>query len=65
MNEHPVDELGALALGALDRSERERVDAHLRACATCTAEVAAYSAALTVYAAAVERPPAPALRDRI
>lgn len=65
MTGHPLDDLGAYALGALDRQERERVEAHTRECAACSAEVAAYSTALTVYAAAVEPPGAPALRERI
>ena len=64
MTGHPVDDLGAYALGALDQSDRERVERHARACQACAAEVAAYSAALTVYAAAVDQTVAPVLRDQ-
>ena len=65
MTEHPLDDLGAYALGALDQPDRERVEAHTRGCAKCAAEISGYSTALTVYAAAVDRPDAPELRERI
>ena len=33
--QHPEDLLDKLELGSLGASERERLDAHLRVCATC------------------------------
>lgn len=65
MTGHPLADLGAYALGALDEQERGRVEAHTRECAACSAEVSAYSTALSAYAAAVDRPGAPALREQI
>ena len=42
MTGHPTEDLAAFAIGALDRADAVRVDAHLADCATCRAEVATF-----------------------
>lgn len=42
MIDHPTDDLAAFAIGALDRPDAVRVEAHLAGCATCRAEVASF-----------------------
>lgn len=42
MTAHPTDDLAAFAIGALDRADAVRVEAHLAECATCRAEVATF-----------------------
>lgn len=64
MTEHPRDDLAAFALGALDERERRAVEAHVRDCAPCTAEVEGYREALHAYAEAADST-APVLRDAI
>ena len=39
MTTHPTDDLAAFAIGALDRADAGRVEAHLADCAACRAEV--------------------------
>jgi anti-sigma factor RsiW len=41
-DEHLVDDLAAYALGSLEETERARVEAHIAACASCTARLRAY-----------------------
>jgi anti-sigma factor RsiW len=41
-DEHMVDDLAAYALGSLEETRRARVEAHLAACASCTARLRAY-----------------------
>ncbi len=58
--------LEALALDALDSSEREAVLAHVQTCAACTSELAALRAASSELALAIQPVPlSPAKRDRI
>ena len=64
MTEHPRDDLAAFALGALDEPERRVVEAHVRGCAACTAEIDGYREALHAYAAAADGT-APVLREAI
>jgi anti-sigma-K factor RskA len=64
MTEHPRDDLAAFALGALDEPERRAIDAHVRDCAACTAEVESFRGALHAYASAAETV-TPDLRARI
>lgn len=45
-NEHPREELAALALGILAPDERASVDGHLDRCSTCRAEVRSYQETL-------------------
>jgi anti-sigma factor RsiW len=40
MSDHVTDRLALAAAGALDPAEEARVEAHLRACATCAGEMA-------------------------
>ncbi len=58
--------LGALALDALSADERRDVEAHVKDCATCTAEVAQLRLTAGDLALLVpEREPPPALRTRL
>ncbi len=43
MTDHPIDDLAAYALGALDADEARAVGAHVDSCARCQADVRAYS----------------------
>jgi anti-sigma-K factor RskA len=65
-HEHAREELEALALDALDASERDAVMAHVASCTTCQSELAALenTANELAYAAAPLAMP-PAQRDRI
>lgn len=65
MNEHPLDELGAYALAALDRPDRERVGRHLAACQHCRLELASHEQAAWALAEASTMDPSPQLRARI
>lgn len=59
-------DLEAYALGALERDEAERVEAHIRACAECAAIVRAYRDAVDYLALSVPiYRAAPRLRERI
>jgi hypothetical protein len=40
---HVLDDLGAFALGVLDRGERAEVESHLRQCSFCSAEAAGFA----------------------
>jgi anti-sigma-K factor RskA len=42
--EHPIENLAAYALGALESSKRMRVDDHVAACATCASSLEQYRA---------------------
>lgn len=58
--------LGAYALDALSPDERDAVEAHLRHCARCRAEVADLASVTDQLALlAIERDPPPALRGRL
>jgi len=66
MNEHVQDELEPYALGALDRTDAERVAEHLGACASCRNDAAALAEVVgTLPETVTPRDPRPALRDRI
>jgi len=66
MTEHVLDELEAYALGALDRSDAERVADHLAACASCRTEAVSLAEVVGVLPDTVAiREPRPALRERI
>lgn len=43
MNIHPSDDLAAFSIGALDRADAARVEAHLAGCAACRTEVASFN----------------------
>lgn len=43
MNTHPSDDLAAFSIGALDRADAARVEAHLAGCAACRTEVASFN----------------------
>jgi len=43
VTDHPLDDLAAYALGALDADERRTVDAHLETCPSCRAELRSFA----------------------
>jgi len=55
MTQHPEDDLGAFALGTLDAEEARAVQAHLRGCEICRAEVSALEEAAFALAETSER----------
>lgn len=63
IGDHPVDDLAAYAVDALDGAEREAVDDHLTLCLTCRDDLAGYHETLALLAPE-EAPPA-ALWERI
>jgi anti-sigma factor RsiW len=65
MTVHPLDDLAAFALGALDADELRHVGAHLDGCASCRAELRALEDAAFAVAATAERDVPPGLRERI
>lgn len=56
-NDHPLDDLAAHALDALDPAERRAVDEHLAGCAACRAELAGHHETLAALAPAEAPPP--------
>jgi anti-sigma-K factor RskA len=60
---HPLDDLAAYALDALDDAERRAVDDHLAGCAVCRAELAGHHEALAALAS--DEAPPPSLWRRI
>jgi hypothetical protein len=60
---HPLDDLAAYAVDALDDAERETVDEHLSGCLACRAELVGHIEALAALTGD-ERPP-PAVWERI
>lgn len=60
---HPLDDVAAYALDALDGAERQAVGDHLAGCPTCRHELAAHQETLVLLAP--EEAPPPALWDRI
>jgi anti-sigma-K factor RskA len=63
VSEHPLDDLAAHALDALDHVERQAIDEHLSHCAACRAELAEHRE--TLAALADDEPPPAAVWDRI
>jgi hypothetical protein len=63
-SEHPRDELAILALDALDPDDRDGIEAHVRDCPACQAELDDYRATLALVAPEEPVPPAAAW-DRI
>jgi anti-sigma factor RsiW len=57
IGDHPLDDLAAYALDALDDAERQAVDDHLSRCYACRAELAGHHETLSVLAGD-ETPPA-------
>jgi anti-sigma-K factor RskA len=62
-NEHPLDDVAAYAVGALDEVEARIVEAHLAVCGVCQAELAAHHDALARLTP--DEPAQPALWARI
>lgn len=56
---HPTDSLPVFALGSLSEAERAEVAAHLRTCAECRRDLAAYEATVAQLAAATPSQVAP------
>ena len=66
MIEHPLDDLEAYALGALDRGDAEGIGKHLAECPTCRSEAESLAEVVgTLPDTVAPREPRPALRDRI
>jgi anti-sigma factor RsiW len=56
LSDHPLDDLAAYAVDALEPAERLAVDDHLAHCSDCSAELAGHREALGALAT-VEAPP--------
>ena len=65
MTVHPLDNLAALAVGALDAEEARVVRVHLDGCSSCRAELRALEEAAFEVAATAERDVPAGLRERI
>ena len=65
MTVHPLDDLAAYALGALDADERRAIDAHLATCASCRAEVRSFAETAWLIAEPQSRQVPPRLRAAI
>jgi anti-sigma factor RsiW len=65
MTVHPIDDLAAYALGALEPDEARAVGTHLDTCERCTADVRAYSDTAWTIAESRARDVPPGLRDAI
>jgi anti-sigma factor RsiW len=62
---HPTEELAAYAIGTLDPEDQATVEAHVRGCDPCRAEVAAYEATAWRIAEAVAAEPPGGLREAV
>jgi len=66
MTEHVLDDLEAYALGALTRTDAERVASHLAVCDSCRGEAMSLGEIVGVLPESVPlREPSPALRERV
>jgi anti-sigma-K factor RskA len=65
MTTHPVDDLAAYALGALDNEEARAIGAHVDACSRCQADVRAFSDTAWTIAESRARDVPPGLREAI
>ena len=50
LSDHPLDDLAAYAIDALDPAERQAVDDHLAHCSACQAELASHRETLAALA---------------
>jgi hypothetical protein len=62
VSDHPLDDLAAYAVDALEPAERDAVDDHLAHCSACSAELASHREALGALAT-VEAPPPEVWQD--
>src|SRR5439155_7189161 len=62
---HPIDDLAAYALGALDPEEARAIGAHVESCSRCRAELRTYSEAAWSIAESRARDVPPRLRAAI
>lgn len=65
MTEHPLDDLAAFALGALDAGEARAVRAHLDRCESCRSEVASFGEVSWGIAELATAVPKADLRERV
>jgi len=65
MTRHPIDDLAALAIGALDADEARAVRAHVAGCQSCGAELRALEEAAFAVVATAERDVPDGLRTKI
>lgn len=65
MTDHPIDDLAAYALGALDPEEARTIGAHVDSCARCQADVRAFSDTAWTIAESRARDVPPGLRMAI
>lgn len=65
MTDHPIDDLAAYAIGALDDEEQRLVGAHVATCPSCRTEVRAFSETAWTVAATAARDTPPHLRTAI
>ena len=65
MTVHPLDDLAAYALGALDPEERRGIDAHLETCPSCRAELRSFAETTWEIAETQRREVPPGLRAAI
>ena len=65
MTVHPLDDLAAYALGALDPEERRSIDAHLETCPSCRAELRSFAETTWEIAETQRREVPPGLRAAI
>jgi anti-sigma-K factor RskA len=65
MTDHPIDDLAAYALGALDPEEARAIGAHVDSCSRCQADVRAFSDTAWTIAESRARDVPPRLRTAI
>src|SRR5439155_20323812 len=65
MTRHPIDDLAALAIGALETDEARAVRAHVAGCQSCGAELRALEEAAFAVVATAERDVPHGLRTKI
>ena len=63
--EHPLDDLAAYALDALDDAERQAVDDHLERCPECRSELAGHHETLAALGTTSEEAPPAAVWERV
>jgi anti-sigma-K factor RskA len=65
IGEHPLDDLAAYALDALDDAERQAVDDHLERCPECRSELAGHHETLAALGTTSEEAPPAAVWERV